>query len=271
MNIAVLGLGWLGKPLADSFKELGYKVKGSTTSVKKLATLKKEGYKAFQVQLNENEVAGDIEALLKDTEILVLNTPPGLRRNPESNYVAKIERLIPYIVASSIEQVLFVGSTAVFEDTVTKIEINNTTTPSSNSVSGKQLMAVEKLLMSTASFETTILRFAGLVDERRHPATMMSQRKQIPNPLAQVNLIHREDCIAIIIRIISQRKWNKIYNAAYPFHSTKQEYYTKMSKKKELTVPDFNFEGVSKGKWINGAETAKDLNYSYQYHILHNS
>ena len=38
-NVGILGCGWLGTPLATSFLDVGFKVKGSTTSVEKIDTL----------------------------------------------------------------------------------------------------------------------------------------------------------------------------------------------------------------------------------------
>ncbi len=268
MNISILGLGWLGKPLANDLVTQGYKVKGSTTSNSKFDLLKAEGYNVFKVQMNEVEVIGEVKALLEYSEVLILNIPPGLRRNPSSNYVAKIERLLPYIEASSIKYVLFIGSTSVFADAENSREITNETPPDSESVAGKQLAVVEGLLKENTHFKTTILRFAGLVDERRHPATMMSKRKQIPNPLAPVNLIHRIDCVGIIQQIISQHKWDEIYNAAYPLHPSKEEYYTRVCVNKKLAIPDFKQGGESKGKLINGEKTANELNYKYKRSIL---
>lgn len=268
MNISILGLGWLGKPLADSLLDLGFVVKGSTTSVAKLNDLKAEGYNVYKVQIEEKEVYGNVKSLLKDSEILILNTPPGLRRNPESNYVAKIKQLIPYIENSSVRNVLFIGSTSVFADTKDMLEVTNEMLPNSESSSAKQLIRVERILSENVNFKTTILRFAGLVDERRHPATMMSKRKQIPNPLAPVNLIHRSDCVGIIREIISGHEWGKIYNAAYPLHPSKETYYTNVCTHKKLPLPNFIQNEISKGKLINGEKTANELSYKYNHSIL---
>ena len=268
MKISIIGLGWLGIPLAKSLKENGYAINGSTTSADKVHSLKAEFDKVYQITLNEDEVKGDVINMFKNSEILILNIPPGLRRNPETNYIKKIANLIPYIVTSQIDKVLFVSSTSVFLDEDSIPTIGNSTLPNSKKNSGIQIQKVEDLLLSNKNFKTTILRFAGLVDERRHPATMISKRKQIPNPKAPVNLIHREDCIGIISEIINQKKWNKIYNAAYPLHPEKKEYYTEICKQMNLSQPDFVQNEISKGKLINGGKTAQDLNYEYEHSIL---
>ena len=267
-KVSILGLGWLGFPLAKSLINSGNFVNGSTTSSDKIISLKAEVEGVYKVVLKETEVLGRIDQMLKNSGILILNTPPGLRRNPESNYVEKIRKLIPCIEKSSVKNVLFISSTSVFADAESFAEITNSTVPNSQSVSGTQLQEVEKLLSKNENFSTTILRFAGLVDERRHPATMISKRKEIPNPKAPVNLIHREDCIGIISKIIAENKWNKTYNAAYPLHPEKERYYTEICAKMNLQQPDFLQNEISKGKLINGNETAEDLDYEYKYSLF---
>lgn len=268
MQISILGLGWLGLPLADAFIGNNLIIKGSTTSKEKLTELQSRNYQAFKVALTEEGIEGSIEFCLEGSEVLVLNTPPGLRRNPSSNYVAKIKQLIPYIEASSIKKVLFIGSTAVFVEGEDFPMITNHTLPNASSNSGVQLYKVEQLLKNNSHFETTILRFAGLVDERRHPATMMSKRKNIPNPKAPVNLIHREDCIGLITAIVEQNQWGKVYNAAYPLHPEKEVYYGKVCVTKNLSKPDFSYKKVSTGKIIDGSDTSKALEYDYKHSII---
>lgn len=268
VQVSVLGLGWLGLPLSRLLINKDYKIKGSTTSDDKLQSLTNEGYSAYKVLLEEEGVTGAIENCLEGSDILILNTPPGLRRNPSSNYVAKIKKLIPFIEASSVSKVLFIGSTAVFKEGADFPVIKNDTKPNSISNSGLQLQEVESLLTNNSNFETTILRFAGLVNDQRHPARMMSKRVAIPNPKAPINLIHREDCVGIIDAILEQKKWGQIINAAYPLHVAKDDYYTKVCKQKGYSNPDFSYENDSSGKIIDGNEVWNMLNYVYKHSVL---
>ena len=84
-KISILGCGWLGFPLAKSLHSKGYEVKGSTTSESKLDVLKNAGILPFQIQLEENQIIGNIEDFLKETDILVIDIPPGLRRETSSS------------------------------------------------------------------------------------------------------------------------------------------------------------------------------------------
>ena len=92
-QISILGCGWLGMPLAKALLQKGYKIKGSSTSEDKLEVLKSAGIQPFKIELKEEKVLGDIASFLEGSEILIIDIPPGLRRNPNSNYIAKVKPL----------------------------------------------------------------------------------------------------------------------------------------------------------------------------------
>ena len=92
------------------------------------------------------------------------------------------------------------SSTSVFSDE-DKV-VTEETLPNPNTESGKQLLQCEKLLQDNSHFETTILRFGGLIGEDRNPIHFLAGRSNIENPDAPINLIHQEDCIGIILKII---------------------------------------------------------------------
>ena len=85
-KVSILGLGWLGLPLAHELMLLGFDVNGSTTNELKRVKIQEEGLQSYFVKLTEGGVQGKIQDLFLDTDILILNIPPGLRRNPNSNY-----------------------------------------------------------------------------------------------------------------------------------------------------------------------------------------
>lgn len=267
-QISILGTGWLGLPLAKHLIANGYTIKGSTTSVDKLNILKNSGIDPYIVELKETTSEDQTASFLEKSKVLIINIPPGLRRNPESNFVAKIEHIIPYIITSGVEKVLFISSTSVYTDEEGFPKITSDTIPNATKNAGKQLIETEKLLRNHPSFKTTILRFAGLFDRRRHPATMLSKRKNIQNPLAPVNLIHREDCIGIIQKIIELDQWNQIFNASYPAHPPKAEYYSTICKQMNLPIPDYDFETPSRGKVIDSENLQNRLAYTFQSNLF---
>jgi len=227
-QISILGTGWLGMPLATHFVHKNYVVKGSTTSDHKLEILEKNRIIPYKIGLTEQGPVGDTISFLEQSDVLIINIPPGLRKNPKIDFVSKISTLIPYIQKSTIKNVLFVSSTSVFSESYPFPLISEETKPNAVSNAGKQLIEVEQRLQNNTSFATTILRFAGLFNNDRHPAHMLSKRKSIKNPKAPVNLIHLNDCIGIIQKIIETNSWNTFFNAAYPDHPKKFKYYSRL-------------------------------------------
>ncbi|MEL1246874.1 SDR family oxidoreductase [Flavobacterium helocola] len=276
IKISILGCGWLGLPLAKSLLSKGYEVKGSTTSESKLDVLKNAGISPFQIQLEENQIIGTIEDFLKETDVLVIDIPPGLRRETstsnEMTFVNKVKTLIPFIEKSGIQKVIFVSSTSVYGDDFPIVEITEDTKPNPDSESGKQLAITETLLQSNSHFKTTIIRFGGLLGDNRHPVKFLAGRINVENPDAPVNMIEREDCIGIIEEILKQVQhdnweWNQTFNAVAPQHPTRKAYYHKKAEIFNLPLPTFAEDSESKGKIISSKKVETILGYSFQKEI----
>lgn len=263
-KICVIGCGWLGFSLAKSLVKKDYSVKGSTTSSEKVAILNSNKIEGFLVKLSSEGIIGNIEKCMADCDTLVLNIPPGLRKNPEVNYVKQMKYILPYVEASSIKNVLFVSSTSVYDDHESFPVITETSETSTTSKTAQQLLAIEVLFQNNPNFKTTILRFSGLYGTDRHPAKFLSGRNNLKNPDAPINLIHQSDCIAIIENIINQNIWNETFNASSMAHPTKQTYYTSVCKAKNLSLPTFDNSQKSKGKIIDSTKLARVLDYEFK-------
>lgn len=271
-KISILGCGWLGLPLAKSLLSKGYKVKGSTTSESKLEVLKNAGISPFQIQLEEHQIMGNIDAFLDETDILIVDIPPGLRRDFSTSlemiFVNKIKNLVSFIEKSQIQKVIFVSSTSVYGDGFPIVEITEKTQPNPDTESGKQLAIVEALLQSNLHFKTTVIRFGGLLGDDRNPIKFLAGRINLENPDAPVNLIHQEDCIGIIEHLLKQYLYfaqndSEIYNAVAPQHPTRKAYYQQKAIEFGLELPQFNNE-ISVGKLIKSDKIVQDLNYSFR-------
>jgi nucleoside-diphosphate-sugar epimerase len=272
--ITILGCGWFGLPLAKSLLSKGYNVKGSTTSATKLKTLKEAEIIPFQIQLNEQEIIGNVSDFLHETDVLIIAIPPGLRKeilsSEEMTFMNKMKTLIPYIEKSGIQKVLFVSSTSVYGDRFPIVEYTESTQTHPDTESGRQLVLSEKLLQSNIHFKTTVIRFGGLLGEDRHPIKFLAGRTQIENPDGPVNLIQREDCIGIIIKALDfacKDKWGETFNAVAPQHPTRKTYYQKKAQQFNLPLPNFVEDTKSKGKIISSKKVETILDYSFQKEI----
>ncbi|MEM8848378.1 MAG: SDR family oxidoreductase [Bacteroidota bacterium] len=236
-SIGVLGCGWLGFPLAQKLVDVEYEVHGTTTSSSKMDLLKNSGIQPYQIGLYADSIQGKIEDFLNQVKILIINVPPRLRKSNAESYVEKMKLLHSKLIGSSVEHILFASSTSVYGNIPG--EITEDTKPHPITESGKQLLVCENLFREDPRFKTTIIRFGGLIGPNRHPVTMLSNKKGLTNGNDPVNLIHLDDCIHVILTIIKNEYWNETFNAVYPLHPTKKEYYTQEAMKRNLPKPGY--------------------------------
>jgi nucleoside-diphosphate-sugar epimerase len=259
-KISILGCGWLGFPLAKKLVEKGFSLNGSTTSENKLSLLKQFGIEPFLVKLSENAVEGKIVDFLRDSEILIIDIPPKLKGANKESFPGKIKNVLSFIEKSEVEKIVFISSTAVYADD--NSVMTESTVPNPDSESGKQLLEAENIFQDHPEFETTIVRFGGLIGEDRHPIKYLAGKENLENPEAPVNLIHRDDCIGIIMNIIENGHWNNLFNAVAPFHPTRKTYYSQKANDMNLPLPKFR-ETTSSGKIIAPQKITEILNYEF--------
>ncbi|MBQ4913702.1 NAD(P)H-binding protein [Maribacter sp. MMG018] len=247
-RIGIIGCGWLGLPLAKNFIKEGFAVKGTTTSVDKLALLTNENITPYHIKISEKGIEGPIHDFLLDVDILIINIPPGLRgKGKKESYVKKMQFLVTELNKSSIKKVVFISSTAVYGDS--QGEVHEKTTPLPSSESGRQLLQTENIFIGNDNFKTTIIRFGGLIGPDRHPINMLSGRQNLKNGNALINLIHLNDCIRLITGVLTENIWGTLLNGVYPDHPTKQQYYSHEALKRNIKQPEYqSFESKNPKK-----------------------
>ena len=262
-NISILGTGWLGLPLAKMLLAEGFSVKGSTTSAEKLPVLKQAGIEAFQIKVTAEGVEGNIEDFLSKNGILIVDFPPGLRKNPEVNYSEAIKKLAEAIEASGVKKVIFVSSISVYEETESFPVYSENTQPNATSASGKEIISAEKILLENTIFDTTVIRFGGLIGAGRHPVKYLAGRSGLANPLGAVNLIHLEDCLKVIKKVLKNDIFGEVYNAVFPLNPPKEQYYQQKAREMELELPQFDHSRPSVGKVISASKVMRQLGVEF--------
>ena len=273
-KISILGCGWLGLPLAKALLKKKFHVNGSTTTVEKLDVLKDEGINPFLIDIplsidDENHGVDTFSdamiTFLQGSETLIIDIPPKLRGDlaaaNEKTFVKKIETLIPFIEKSTVQNVLFVSSTSAYGEG--QLTVTELTLPQPDTESGKQLVEAEQLLRDNTNFKTTLVRFGGLIGADRQPGKYLAGRENLENPDAPVNLIHQEDCIGIILKIIETNSWNETFNAVSPFHPSREHYYIEKAAELNLALPKFDHSKPSSGKLIENDKVINLLKYTF--------
>jgi nucleoside-diphosphate-sugar epimerase len=244
-----LGSGWLGLPLAERFVARGYRVKASTRSENRLHALSAAQAEPFILDLGE--LPGNVQDFLR-SKVLIINIP--------SKDIDGFKRLIKEIEHCEIESVLFVSSTSVYENT------NTTITESDGAESTHHpLLIIENLFRESNKFETTILRFGGLIGYIRHPGRFFRGNKIVSDPDSGVNLIHRDDCINIIEKIVANETWDEVFNGCADSHPTKREFYTQAARLLGAPAPVFAESDEKSFKLISNEKLKRVLDYSFVY------
>ncbi len=264
-TIGITGCGWLGRPLAKALLEDGYRIHGSTTSPEKISALESDGIKPFLIELSKDRIKGDISGFLTNCDTIIINIPPNLRKGHD-DYKPKMNRLCQHIENSEVKHVLFIGSTSVYDNSfpIATITESSETSPTEKS---QLLLSVEELFQNSVHFETTILRFSGLFGEDRHPAKFLSGRTKVKDPDGPVNLIHLQDCIAIIRTLMVTQLWNETLNASTIPHPRRETYYTEVCKSMDIPEPVFDHSEMSRGKIISSDKLVQLLNYQFQIQL----
>ncbi len=262
MNIAIAGLGWLGIPLAANLQGLGHQVKGSTTIKSKQTKLRNSGLDAYRVEISEDGVSGQINAFLEGAELIIILIPPGLRRNTGHDHALKMLNLLKAVEASAIRQCILISSTGAYDDSQGKVNENTAPVPQHNK--GQQLVEVEQLFLNSQKLKTTVIRFGGLFGGSRNPVKYLAGRKDLTSGNAPVNLIHRTDCIGIILAVIYKKAYGLTINAVVPHHPLKKEYYSKKALELGLKPPHYKEEKNGIFKEINSVIVEDVLGYKFQ-------
>jgi len=243
-RVSVLGCGWLGKPLSISLLDEGYSVKGSTTTEEKLELLEMNNITPYIVNISEFE---EFDSFL-NSDILIISIT--------SKDVDGFQNLISQIESSDVQKVIFISSTSVYG------RLNKVMTEE-DVVLKTPLTEIEDLFRQNNFFETTIIRFAGLFGDERHPSNWFKNGRKIPQPKGFVNMIHKEDCIEIIHTIIDQNCWGQTFNACSNHHPTRREFYTIAKLSNDFEVPEFEDNDVYEWKIISSKKLQDMLDYTF--------
>jgi nucleoside-diphosphate-sugar epimerase len=259
MKCALVGLGWLGIPLANFLASKGFEISGTTRSLEKQQQLSTKGWEVmcWDASTDESIPVSFFEAC----ELVIINIPPGkLRENYRyAEVCCSIARDIPIT-----SKVIFVSTTGIYpDDALTTNEDEFSRLPYLK----QNLFALtEERLDAILKERLTIVRFAGLIGPNRNPARFLAGKTDVPNPNAPVNLIHLNDCIQLIYKIIELESWGEVFNACSSEHPTREVYYTSMCHRFGLEAPTFNNVNSVK-KLVSNTKSIQLLGIQYTHSI----
>jgi nucleoside-diphosphate-sugar epimerase len=263
MQIAVVGCGWLGLPLAVSLQRSGYDIAATCRSEQKARALTKLGFNAQKYELGEELTHICFEQLFK-SNVLVLNIPVGRKNPTPENFVKHMQTLLEHAASKQIQNLIFISTTSVYGDS-NGVITEQSPTPAQTQ-SGQINLAIEVLVKRYFAGRNTIIRPAGLVGKDRHPAHYIAGKTGLLNPDNRVNLVHQDDVICAIQTVIKEGIWGQTLHLSALGHPTRAEYYTWAAHKLNLSEPEFvRSEGTAAGKQIDATESLRILGLSLKF------
>jgi nucleoside-diphosphate-sugar epimerase len=262
-KIAILGCGWLGLPLATTLVAEGYTVYGSTTTKEKLGTLSKAGIQPFYI-LATDTLEGENIGSFFEAPLLILNIPPKRNLpNIETLYPTQVACILKAAHQGKVKNIIFVSSTGVYPDNNQLATESSPVEPSKSNTKG---LVIAEQLVQTSSFNSTILRMAGLIGGSRKAGRFFAGKTDLPEADAPVNLVHLEDAIGVIRAVIEQNYWGEIFNVCADQHPSKKDFYTTQTLREGLELPQFLASSIpSSFKIVSNQKVKEQLGY----HFIH--
>ena len=159
-KVAVVGLGWLGMPLAMSLTARGWQVTGSKTTQDGVEAARMSGIEGYPLRLEPELVCetDDLDALM-DVDALVI-TLPARRSGPgEDFYLQAMQELVDSALAYRIPRIIFTSSTSVYGDVQGTVKEGTARNPVT--ASGRVLKELEDWLHNLPGTSVDILRLAA--------------------------------------------------------------------------------------------------------------
>ncbi|KAA1050713.1 SDR family oxidoreductase [Pseudocitrobacter sp. 73] len=263
-KVAIVGLGWLGMPLALALTARGWQVTGSKTTQDGVEAARMCGIDSYPLRLEPQLVceADDLDALM-NVDALVITLPARRSGEGEDFYRQAVQEIVDTALAHHIPRIIFTSSTSVYGNTQGTIKESTPRDPVTSS--GKVLKELEDWLHHLPGTSVDILRLAGLVGPGRHPGRFFAG-KSAPDGQHGVNLVHLEDVISAITLLLQAPKGGHIYNICAPLHPAREIFYPQMARELGLETPVFSqHAGSGTGKLIDGNRICHELGFEYQY------
>ncbi|AQG82095.1 NAD(P)H-binding protein [Spirosoma montaniterrae] len=260
-TVSIIGCGWLGLPIAEQLLHEGYTVRGSATSVEKIAVLRQKGIDAHLLTLSPEPV-GNLSTLLQ-AKTLLINIPPKAGKMGSAFHPQQIQQIVTAVRHSPIQHVIYVSSTSIYPEQNRIVTESDVTAPPLSAAPA--LVEAEQLVQSLESTCTiTILRCGGLMGYDRIPGKYVAGRT-VDSGAVPVNYLHRDDAVRIVNSFVAVPK-SGTYNVVAPEHPTREAVYRKSCADFGYELPTFVMpvEPVSY-KIISSQKLIQAISYEFMY------
>ncbi|GAA6203814.1 NAD(P)-binding domain-containing protein [Thalassotalea sp. SU-HH00458] len=264
-RVGIIGCGWLGKALVTALVQEKYQVVATTQHTENLSVIHELGAQAELLSLPMNQVNNSVPTVFR-CQTLIICIPPGIRKG-KKDYPDHIAAIIKQAESCHVGKVILISSTAVYEgidgDITESAKLNN------NIEKVKLLSQAEQHVLDFSN-QGVVIRAAGLVGPKRHPAIFFKNNRVLTSPKAYVNLVHQADMVGQILLMIKNDSIQGVFNAVSETHVTKKYFYTVAAKAFNVAPPRFDTqtEVAESRRKVLSDKIRNTLGYQYQYDDL---
>ncbi|MGZ3788852.1 MAG: NAD-dependent epimerase/dehydratase family protein [Bacteriovorax sp.] len=244
-QISLIGCGWLGLPLAERLSTLGHTMAITTTSAAKLKELEKK-FRTYLLDVTKEKPNREI----LEADLIIYTVPPLGAEEVELFFKSIDEN----------KKIIFISSTSVYGKNQGDVTEDSPFDPSSKNA---MVLREAEAFLKTRFKRLTIIRPGGLYGEKRHPVYFLAGRSGITSGEEYLHLIHRDDCVKAIVKIIEQHFYGEDFNLVSDLRILKKHYYTEMAKKLGLAPPVFEEHKLSNPTKISNEKSKKMLSLHY--------
>jgi nucleoside-diphosphate-sugar epimerase len=263
-SVSIVGCGWLGLPLGEHLLAQGLAVKGSTTTPEKLSVLATAGIHPFLLSLRPQPAPGQVNELreLLDTDLLVIDIPPGVEKQGPSFHPEQIRFLTERLQDSPVQGVIYVSSTSVYPEV--SREVDETEPLVGHDPTSTAILQAERTVQGWGG-NWVILRCGGLMGYNRIPGKYVAAKKGLGTGDVPVNFVHRDDVVGIISEVIRQGITNRLYNVVTPLHPKRREIYARNAADFGYALPQYAEGPLPDHKVVSSRKLVRDLQYAFRY------
>lgn len=260
-TVSIVGLGWLGMPLARHLSKAGYLVQGSTTSKEKSTSLKEEGIETAVLRLSPHPEGEGFGSLFV-ADVLFVNIPPKSRVNSDSFYLEQNKFLKEMAKQAGIRKVVFASSTSVYPEA--DIEYSEDY-PLTNGNSGSPgILQAERLWFEDRDIQCSVIRYGGLLGVDRIPGRYFSGKDNVVGD-TPVNFIHRDDAVRLAAWVIEKDLFGFVFNAVAPIHPRRRDIYEKNAVELGFPAPNSYALGGTMPSKVISSEKILETGFKFDY------
>ncbi len=249
-QILLLGVGWLGKPLAKALVKQGNEVLVLSRTPHELSL---PGITAMPWGLPVTE----LKERIGQHPVCISALPPKAYFEDGHEFNAWLGTVFSGI---SWDQVIAVSSTASYpaQGTFMEHEAINQKSPHS----GMDMLALEEFI-GTYAPRLSVLRFGGLFGPNRKPGGFLLGRGVLKDSNHLVNATHLDDGVNSILTLLAKGATGSVYNVVSPNHPTRLAFYQAALGEGINQLEISESDGY--GRKVNSEAIQNELGYTFAY------